>query len=64
MKVRELVQELQALPDQDAIVVIGEGWNPLVWLLLTGIKERGISFLAENPDFAKPVALTKSCDAF
>ncbi|MGY4330169.1 hypothetical protein ACVWWG_004586 [Bradyrhizobium sp. LB7.2] len=29
MKVRELVQELQALPDQDAIVVIGEGSNPL-----------------------------------
>ena len=25
MKVRELVRELQALPDQDAVVVIGEG---------------------------------------
>jgi hypothetical protein len=54
MKVRELVQELQALPDQDAIVVIGEGSNPLIWLLVTGIIERGIAFLDENPDFAKP----------
>jgi hypothetical protein len=42
------------VPDQDAIVVIGEGSNPLVWLLVTGIIERGISVLDENPDFAKP----------
>ena len=54
MKVRELVQELRALPDQDAMVVIGEGSNPLIWLLVTGIIERGIAFLDENPDFAKP----------
>jgi hypothetical protein len=54
MKVSELIRELWALPDQDAIVVIGEGSNPLVWLLVTGIIERGISVLDENPDFAKP----------
>jgi hypothetical protein len=54
MKVRELVEELKALPDQEAIVVIGEGSNPLIWLLVTGIIERGITFLDENPDFAKP----------
>ncbi|MFK4500398.1 hypothetical protein ABIF86_004689 [Bradyrhizobium japonicum] len=54
MNVRELVREHQALPDQDAIVVIGEGSNPLIWLLVTGIIERGIAFLDENPAFAKP----------
>ncbi|WLB24087.1 hypothetical protein [Bradyrhizobium japonicum] len=54
MKVRELVRELQALPDQDAIVVNGEGANPLIWLLVTGIIERRIAFLDENPAFAKP----------
>jgi len=36
MKVRELVETLQRLPDQDATVVIGEGMVPDVWLIVEG----------------------------
>lgn len=66
VKVRELVQELQALPDQDAIVVIGEGSNPLIWLLVTGIIKEGLPFWTriQTSLSPAPVALTKSCDAF
>jgi hypothetical protein len=42
MKVRELVETLQRLPDQDATVVLGEGMVPNVWLILEGAVERGI----------------------
>ena len=39
MKVRELIQLLQALPDQDAAVVIGEGAKPETWLIVSGVAE-------------------------
>ncbi|NEU95851.1 hypothetical protein [Bradyrhizobium uaiense] len=39
MKVRELIQVLQALPDQDATVVIGEGAKPDTWLIVSGVAE-------------------------
>ena len=43
MKVRELVTILQALPDQEAIVVIGEGAEQETWLVVSGIVERRIT---------------------
>jgi hypothetical protein len=52
MRVRELVQALQALPDQDATVVIGEGSKPDEWLIVSGLAPRKISRL--NDDHAKP----------
>ncbi|WP_375782732.1 hypothetical protein ACE10Z_22585 [Bradyrhizobium sp. Pha-3] len=39
MKVRELIQVLQTLPDQDATVVIGEGAKPETWLIVSGVAE-------------------------
>jgi hypothetical protein len=54
MKVRELVQRLQGLPDQDATVVLADGGHPLVWLIVTGIVERRIDRSEEHPDFAIP----------
>ena len=42
MKVRELARLLQELPDQDATVVIGEGIQHDLWLLVTGVVERNI----------------------
>ena len=52
MIVRELVQALQALPDQDATVVIGEGSKPDEWLIVTGLTPRRIFRL--DDDRAKP----------
>ncbi|MBR0740366.1 hypothetical protein JQ581_25875 [Bradyrhizobium liaoningense] len=52
MRVRELVQALQSLPDQDATVVIGEGTEPEVWLIVSGLTPRRIMRLDE--DQAKP----------
>jgi hypothetical protein len=52
MKVRELVQALQALPDQDATVVIGEGNKPDEWLIVSGLAPRRIFRL--DDDHAKP----------
>lgn len=48
MKVRELVQVLQAFPDQDATVVIGEGEKHDVWLIVSGITPRRISRMDED----------------
>ena len=42
MKVRELVKALEQIQDQDAPVLIGEGLRPDIWLVVTGIVERGI----------------------
>jgi len=39
MKVRELIQALQALQDLDATVVIGEGAQPETWLIVSGVVE-------------------------
>jgi hypothetical protein len=52
MKVAELVSILQALPDQQATVVIGDGKAPDTWLIVTGIIERRIA--KKNPDESVP----------
>ena len=52
MKVRELVTLLQALPDQDAVVVIGEGYEQESWLVVSGVVERRITPI--NSDVAGP----------
>ncbi|SDK18257.1 hypothetical protein SAMN05216338_11053 [Bradyrhizobium sp. Rc2d] len=53
MTVRELIARLQALPNQDALVIIASG-NANEWLIATGIVERGISASPANPDFVVP----------
>jgi hypothetical protein len=54
MMVRELVELLQDLPDQEARVVIGDGVSARRWLFVTGVVEQGVAPLRENPDFAVP----------
>jgi hypothetical protein len=44
LRVRELVNRLKELPDQDAVVLIGEGTEPDVWLLVTGVVASDWSF--------------------
>jgi hypothetical protein len=51
MKVRELVDTLKQLPNQDATVVIGEGSKPDVWLIVDGVVERGIRTEKGNLDW-------------
>jgi hypothetical protein len=53
MTVKELTVRLQALPNQDALVMIASG-NANEWLVATGIVERGISPSPANPDFVVP----------
>ncbi|MHC2251394.1 hypothetical protein [Bradyrhizobium embrapense] len=48
MKVRELVQVLRALPDQDATVVIGEGAKPETWLIVSGVSECWIAPVSDD----------------
>jgi hypothetical protein len=48
MKVCDLVRALKALPDQDAIAVIGEGGKPEVWLIVSGVVQRRISPIDED----------------
>ncbi|NOJ40929.1 hypothetical protein [Bradyrhizobium australiense] len=50
MTVKELIARLQALPNQDALVIVASG-NANEWLIATGIVERGISPSPANPDF-------------
>ncbi|WFU36485.1 hypothetical protein QA635_19535 [Bradyrhizobium brasilense] len=52
MTVSELVRALQALPDQDATVVIGEGMKPDTWLIVSGVVPRQIARI--DPDRAAP----------
>ena len=52
MKVRELVTTLQALPDKNATVVIGEGVEQETWLVVSGVVERRIAPI--NPDVVGP----------
>jgi hypothetical protein len=52
MTVQELVTILQALPDQKATVVIGEGVEKETWLLVSGVVERRIAPV--NPDVVGP----------
>jgi hypothetical protein len=53
MTVKELIVRLQALPNQDALVIIASG-NANEWLVATGIVERGILPSPANPDFVVP----------
>ncbi|WOH49651.1 hypothetical protein [Bradyrhizobium sp. sBnM-33] len=53
MTVKELIVRLQALPNQDALVIFASG-NANEWLVVTGIVERGISRSPANPDFVVP----------
>ncbi|MCP3401973.1 MULTISPECIES: hypothetical protein [unclassified Bradyrhizobium] len=48
MKVRELVDALRALPDQNATVVIGEGNRPGEWLIVSGLVLRRILQLDDD----------------
>ena len=52
MRVCELVEALQALPDQDATVVIGEGGSPGVWLIVSGLISQKIARM--DADHAVP----------
>jgi hypothetical protein len=52
MTVQELVTILQALPDQNATVVIGEGVEQETWLLVSGVVERRVALT--NPDVVGP----------
>lgn len=52
MKVHELVTMLQAVSNQDAIVVIGEGYDNEKWLFVSGLVERRI--MPINSDMAGP----------
>ena len=51
MKVHELIEKLQRLPDQNATVIIGQGQSPNVWLIVTGLVERNIAPSDENSDY-------------
>jgi hypothetical protein len=53
MTVKELIVQLQALGNQDALVIIASG-NANEWLVATGIIERGVSPSPANPDFVVP----------
>jgi len=53
MKVHELVALLKTT-DQEAVVVIGEGSEPNLWLLVTGIVGRRVSTADGNPDCIGP----------
>ena len=51
MKVHELVEKLQRLPDQNATVIIGQGQSSDIWLVVTGLVERNIAPSDENSDY-------------
>jgi hypothetical protein len=53
MKVREFIQRLQELPDQEATVVIAHVFRQR-WLVVSGVFPRGLAPLEENPDFMGP----------
>jgi hypothetical protein len=57
LRVRELVNRLKDLPDQDAVVLIGEGTEPEVWLVVTGIVERRANLSGYDADCARPGSL-------
>jgi hypothetical protein len=52
MKVKELIQALQQLPDQESTVVISHGAGSDVFAIVRGIVQRNIQRLDGNPDFA------------
>jgi hypothetical protein len=54
MNVRELIEALKALPNQDAMVVIGEGQMPEVWLVVSGVVERRIHVSETTLDWVGP----------
>jgi hypothetical protein len=53
MTVKELIIQLQALDNQDALVIIASG-NANEWLVATGVIQRAISPSPANPDFVVP----------
>jgi hypothetical protein len=53
MKVRELIERLQELPDQEATVVISHLFRQR-WLVVSDVFPRGLAPLEENPDFMGP----------
>lgn len=53
MKVRELIERLQQLPDQDATVVVAHIFRQ-EWLVVSGVFPRGLRRLEGNPDFMGP----------
>ena len=54
MTVRELVEMLRRLPDQEAKVVVGDGLSPNLWIAASGIVEQGVRRRLDNPDFFGP----------
>lgn len=54
MNVREFIERLQAMPDQDATVVIAEGVHAHLWLIVSGLVPRGVKRTADNPDLVEP----------
>jgi len=54
MKVKELIQALEQLPDQDATVVISHGAGLDVFSVVTGIVPRNMRRVDGNPDMAGP----------
>jgi hypothetical protein len=54
MKVKELIQALQRLPDQDVTVVISHGAGSDVFAVVKDTVQRNIRCLDGNPDFAGP----------
>jgi hypothetical protein len=56
MKVHELIKALQAWPDQDATVILGEGMRLDRWIIASGIVARRIAADRDNPDLAVPGA--------
>jgi hypothetical protein len=54
MTVRELIEMLRDLPDQDAKVVVADGISATRWLAATGIVDQGVTACRCNPDFLEP----------
>ncbi|GIQ77540.1 hypothetical protein BraRD5C2_59890 [Bradyrhizobium sp. RD5-C2] len=48
MTVRELIQVLQAIQDQDTTVVIGDGAHPETWLIVSGAVPRRIARVSDD----------------
>jgi hypothetical protein len=54
MTVRELIEMLRDLPDQNAKVVVADGVAANHWLAATGIVEQSVTTCRCNPDFLQP----------
>ena len=54
MTVRELVEMLRRLPDQEVQVIVSDGVSGNIWFGATGIVEQAVSSSCSNPDFFEP----------